>query len=137
MSQALIRSAFETRLKTWADGRTPALPVAWENREFAVPNDGARYCRAFLLPARTQSETLARTDRAYRGIFQVSFYMPIGPGAGAGEALAASLDEAFAHTFTQSSIRVWLRAPFSAAAPLQLQDRFVIPVSAPYEVHVL
>lgn len=135
MTQAIIREAFETRLKTWADARTPAIPVAWENVKFDPP--AGRYCRAFLLPARTQSVALSRVDREYKGIFQVSFYMNIGNGPSTVEGLIASLDAAFAHTFTQDGLRVWLTAPFSAASAIPEADRYIVPVSAQYRANTV
>jgi hypothetical protein len=130
MTQSIVRIAFETRLKTWADARTPALPVAWENVPFTPPV--GRYARAFLLPARTQSETLNRSHRAYRGIFQVNLCMAVGSGASGAESLLSSLDAAFAQTFTQGGLRIFLTAPFSAAAAIQAEDRYIVPVSAQY-----
>lgn len=135
MSQAIIRAAFETRLKTWADARSPAIPIAWENVPFTPPS--GRYLRAFLLPARTQSVLLEKTDREYKGIFQVSFCMPVGTGAGTFEGLLSSLDSAFAQTFTQSGVRIFLVSPFSAAPAIQEPDRFTIPVSAEYRANTV
>lgn len=134
MSQTIIRAGFETRLKTWADARTPAIPIAWENVPFTPP--AGRYVRAFLLPARTQSVTLAKTDREYKGIFQVSFCMPLGTGAGTFESLLSSLDSAFSVVFTQTFVDIYLLSPFSAAPAIQEADRYVIPVSAEYQANV-
>jgi hypothetical protein len=136
MTQAIIREAFETRLKTWADARTPALPYAWENVPF-TPTAGARYVRATLLPAPTLSATLDRGHRNYRGIFQVSFHMPVGIGAGAFESLLASLDSTFAASFTQDGVLVYLTKPFSAAPAIQDKDRYVVPVSCEYAAHTV
>jgi hypothetical protein len=132
MSQAIIRRAFETRLLTWANAQSPSIPVAWEAVEFTPPATGARYVRAFLLPAPTEATTLARTDREYRGVFQVTLCMPPNKGAGAAETLITSLDAAFAHTFTQDGMRIWLLRPFSAAKGIPEDGRYVVPVSAPY-----
>jgi hypothetical protein len=132
MSLATIRKSFETRLKTWADALTPAMPIAWENVTYTPPANTARYARAFVIPAPTEASTLARTDRVYRGLFQVSLAMPLNKGAGAAETLIASLDAAFAHTFTQDSLRIWLLTPFRPAAGMPQDDRWVVPVSAEY-----
>lgn len=131
MSQALIRRAFETTLKTWADALTPALPVAWENVPFTPP-DG-RYARAFLLPADTERLFLEGTGREYRGVFQVSLVMTLGSGAAAAESLLASLDAAFSVTITSGGLRVYLLTPFSASSPQPEEGRWVMPVSATYE----
>jgi hypothetical protein len=131
MSQAIIRRGFETRLKTWSDALTPAMPIAWQNKAFAPPT--GRYARAFLLPAPTQSNHLARTDRHYSGIFQVTLCMTLDTGSSAVETLIASLDAAFSHTFTQDGLRIWLTTPFYPAAPIPADDRHIVPVSAVYE----
>ena len=135
MSQALIRKAFESRLKTWADAQTPAIPVAWENVPFTPPV--GRYVRAFLLPLDTQYLSLDQVCKTWRGIFQVSFCMPIGTGAGSVESLTASLSSAFLSYFAQDSIAVYLLRPFSAATPIQEPDRFTVPVSAAYRVDTI
>lgn len=135
MSQAIIRRAFETRLKTWADALTPAMSIAWQNKSFSPP--AGRYARAFLIPAPTESRYLSRSDRHYTGIFQVTLCMPLDTGSNAAESLVASLDSAFAHTFTQDTVTVWLTKPFSAAPPIPSDDRYMVPVSATYEAIVV
>ena len=132
MSQALIRKAVETRLKTWADAQTPVIPVAWQNVGFTPPV--GRYLRAFVLPAPTQYTSLDQECRSWKGIFQVSFCMPIGTGSATVESLIASLDAAFASSFTQDGLRIFLLAPLSAAPAISEPDRHVVPVSAPYRV---
>jgi hypothetical protein len=130
MTQAIIRAAFETRLDAWATAN--GLTVAWENRAFSPP--ATAYARAKLLPARTDDLFFDGTGRDASGLFEVALYMPLGGGPGAGEALVASLDAAFAVSFTQSGLRVTLLTPMSAAAGVQVANRFVIPVSAEYRV---
>lgn len=132
MSQAIIRKGFETKLKTWADAQTPAIPIAWRNVAFVPPV--GRYLRAFVLPAPTQFASLDQVCRTFKGIFQVSFCMPIGTGSGTVESLVASLDAAFTDQFTQDGLRIYLLAPLSAAPAIDEPDRHVVPVSAPYRV---
>lgn len=138
MSQALIRAAFEQALNTWAAAQTPAVPVAWENVVY-TPTAGARYARAFLLPARTTSDDLAGAHRHYEGVFQVSLVMPLGTGPAAAEALIASLDSAFPLTapITSGSVKVFLLSPMSAAPALNEPDRFVVPVSCTYRADTI
>ena len=131
MTQALVRRAFETTLKTWADAQTPALPVTWENRAFEPPT--GRYARAFLLPADTESLFLDGTGREYLGVFQVSLVMTIGAGAAAAETLLASLDVAFPLSVTYGGLRVSLIRPFSASSPILEPDRWVVPCSCSYK----
>ena len=133
MTQARVRRAFETTLKTWADAN--GLTVAWENVTAEQPTTA--YVRAFVLPGNTQSDDLASLHRRYIGIFQASIVCPIGAGPGAATALADSLAAAFnpATPITVSGLDVWLSQPMSAAAGIQERDRWVIPCSAPYLAH--
>lgn len=130
MSQTIVRKAFESRLKAWADAQTPAIPVAWQNVAFTPP--AGRYARAFLLPATTESLTLDKAHRKYEGILQVSLCMVIGTGSGVVEALVSSLDAYFDDHFTEDGLRIYLLSPMSAAPALQDGDRYVVPVSASY-----
>ena len=133
MSDALIRAAFESRLKAWAAAQTPPIPVAWENVPFNPPK--TRYARAFVLPAPTVSLTLDRTHRQRKGVYQVTLVMPIGSGAGAAAALCASIDAAFpiGTLLTQGGLTVTLLTPFSPATAIQEPERFAVPVSAQYQ----
>jgi len=135
MSHALIRAGFETTLKAWADARTPAIPVAWPNTVFDPP-DG-RYIKADLLPAGTKKLFLDGSGRTWRGIFQALFHMPLETGAGSVESLAASLDAAFADSFTSGGVRIYLLEPFSIAAALDHPTRYVVPVSAEYRADTI
>ena len=130
MSQATIRKGFETKLKTWADAQTPAIPIAWPNVPFTPPV--GRYIRADVLPAATEYSSLDNVCRTWRGVFQVSFYMPLNIGSGSVEGLAATLATAFSFTFTQDGLVICLLKPFSVAPPLSLPDRYVVPVSTEY-----
>lgn len=130
MTQATIRKAFETRLKTWADAQTPAIPVAWENVAFTPP--AGRYLRAYLLPSKVPRLFLDGTGRTFRGVFQVSFYMPLDKGAGSAESLIASLDAAFDAYEEQDGLRVYLLSPFYPASGRADGDRWVVPASAEY-----
>jgi hypothetical protein len=130
MSQDIIRATFETTIKAWADAQVPAIPVAWQNVAFNPP--AGRHARVDVLPAPTKKLTVDGVGRTWEGTAQVVFYMPQGTGAGAVEALAASLDAAFPDSILHGGVRVFLLEPFSQRAPLPHQDRFVVPVCASY-----
>lgn len=132
MSDALVRAAFETRLKAWADAQVPPIPVAYENATFTPP--AGRYARCHLIPAPTLSEDLSGTHRLRRGIFQVDLCMPIGTGPSAASALAASLDAAFPliAPMTQGSIKVFLLSPLSPGPAIEEPDHYVVPLSCEY-----
>lgn len=131
MSQALIRKAFETRLQTWATAN--GIEVAWQNVQFE-PTVGSAYACVDLLPAKTNELFLDQTGRDYRGIIQVSLYMPAGTGAAAAEALVTSLDSSIAGSFTDGPIQVTLTAPLCAAPALAAADWYMVPVSGTYRV---
>ena len=135
MSHAKIRAGFEGALKTWADAQVPAIPIAWPNTVFDPPT--GRFIRANLIPADTKKLFFDGTGRTWKGIFQVTFYMPLGTGAGTVESLAASLDAAFADSFTYSGVRIYLLSPLSLAADLPNPERYVVPVSAEYRADTL
>lgn len=134
MSELLIRAAFETRLKTWADAQVPAIPIAFENVAFTPPQ--GRYLRAFILPARTVSRTIDGQNRQRKGVLHVSIVLPIGAGAGAATAIEAALEALFPLTepIVQGGVSVLMITPMCAAVGAsQEADRFVLPVSAQYQ----
>lgn len=132
MSDALVRAAFETRLKAWADAQVPPIPVAYQNVTFTPPT--GRYVRCWMLPAPTQSEDLGGLHRLRRGVFQVDLCLPIGNGPGVANTLAASLDVAFPLTapMTQGAIRVFLLSPLSQGPAMEEPDHYVVPLSCEY-----
>lgn len=137
MTTALIRSAFESVLATWAAAQSPEIPVAWQNVHFTPP--AGRFIESFILPADTESRDLAGQHREYRGIFQVSVNMPAGSGAGAGEAIADSLAALYPTNapLVVGSLRVFLLTPMSPAPPIVTDDRYVIPVSCSYRADTI
>lgn len=93
MSKRQIRAAFESKLNTWAAGKSPAIPVAWENVNFTPPF--YPYVRAFMLPADTDSLDLEGKHRSYIGIFQVNIIGETGKGPAQVERLAEELAALF------------------------------------------
>lgn len=131
MSNTLIRQAFETRLKTWADAN--GLAVAWENVEFD-PTTDQPFVQPMILPVSTKDLFLDQTGRDRRGIFQVNLSMPLGTGSKDVTALVDSLDAAFAGSFVQGAITVTRLSPMHPAPALPVANRYVVPVSAEYRV---
>lgn len=138
MSQKLCRQAYEARLATWAAARSPALAVSYENTQ-ANPATGATHLRASLLPAETASEDLAGAHRAYRGVFQVSLYVPINTGPGAAAGIADELAALFVLNarLTAGAITVQQISPASIAPALQVENYYVIPVSFQYRADTI
>lgn len=119
MTQARIRSAFETRLSAWAAARVPALPVAWEDVAADMPT--ADHLRAFLLPSPTTSRDVMGLHRSYRGVFQVSVFCPPGGGAAKSEAIAAELAALFTYPgyLVDASFTTRILSPMSISAAIE------------------
>lgn len=131
---AEIRYALESRLKTWADAQSPAIPVAWQNVPFTPPV--TRYLRAFLLPAETVTQTLDGDHRRYTGVFQVSILVPVGNGPGAGETIAEAIEALYPADLVlgDTSFDLYIVSPMSVYPSLQDSDWYTIPVSCQYRV---
>ncbi|MBT2333623.1 DUF4128 domain-containing protein [Variovorax paradoxus] len=132
MSEKLIRTLYEGRLKTWAAARVPALVVAWENVTMTPPT-GA-YLRAFLLRGDTTSRDLAGDNRHRVGVFQVSISCPPNAGPGAGESIAAELDTLFPMNLvlTSGSFSVTQTSPLRTRPAIVDPDRYTVPVDFEY-----
>jgi hypothetical protein len=135
MSNVVIREAFESRLTAWAALQVPPLPIAYENRTFSPPLNN-RYLRAYLIPARTESNYLAKTDRDYEGVFQISIVLPLSAGTKAASTIASALDALYAPSFIEGSTRVYLTSPMSEAQGIIEDNAYVLPVSCTYRVVV-
>lgn len=134
MSESVIFATMEATLKTWADAQSPALAVAWQNVDFEPPA-AASYLRAFALPSQTVSLDLARVNRTFTGVFQVSVYTPLSIGPQAARDIVEGLRTLFdpATPLTGSGgVKVWFRQPLSAAPAREERDRLHIPCSLPY-----
>lgn len=137
MSNKAIRALLETRLKTWADAQSPALPIAFENVPFTPPQDKT-YLRAFLLPANTDSKDLKGDHRLYAGIFQVTIVVPSGAGTGAAGTIAAALGVLFpVNLRLTSTLTVQMLSPMSESKAIEEPDALAIPVTARYRTDVI
>lgn len=131
MSEQLIRSLYEGRLKAWAAARVPALPVAWENVSFTPPV--GTYLRAFLLRGDATSRDLAGDNRHRVGVFQVNLVCPAGSGPGAAEGIAAELEALFPMNLilTSGTFSVTQVSPLRTRSALP-DDRYTVPVDFQY-----
>lgn len=66
MSTRKVRSALETRLKTFADANS--LKVAWENKGAVLT---VNHIQATLFPAPTQNPSLGVEHKRFRGVFRM------------------------------------------------------------------
>lgn len=133
MSNAIIRSALEGRLKTWADSQAPPIPIAFQNVAFTPPSQ-ARYMRAFLLPAETISDDLLGDHKGYMGLLQVSLCLPDGSGPSASDQLVSELETLFPGSLriVKSGLTVMITRPASAGPSMQEPGLYVTPVSIRY-----
>lgn len=133
MSHKIIRSLLETRLKTWAAARTPALRIAYQNVAF-TPNNGETYLRAFLIPAGTDSNDLAGAHRLYTGVFQITIVTSTGNGPSGAETIADEL--AILYPLNDRLVRNGLTAlimtPVEPGPELAEDTAFALPVSFQY-----
>lgn len=134
MTQEIIRAAFETRLKTWADAHS--LTVAFENVDFDPPDEA--YVRAWMLPAEPQSYGLDGKHRKYHGLFQVDLCMPLNEGGHPSQLLVESLDAAFPLTapMSQSGLSIWITSPMAATPGKNEAKHYVTHVSCGYRTDV-
>ena len=132
MSDRIIRSLFESRLKEWADTTVPKLEIAFEDVAFTPP-DGP-YLKAFLLPANPDSEDLEGKHIAYRGVFQVSVVTKSGSGRGAAGLIAEDIAALFPNNLalTKSDFSVFVRSPMGTAPALQGETTSMLALSFQY-----
>lgn len=131
MSDKRIRALLETRLKSWADSKS--ISVAFENVPFT--DTGSTYLRAFLLPARTISQSVAGDHRGYSGIFQINIVGDSGIGAGALHSIADSISALYPVNLRltdSTGFTVQVVTPSSESAGIAADGNFTIPVSLQY-----
>lgn len=134
MSDRIIRSLFEARLKAWADARVPKLVIAYEGSTFAPPAGGATYLKAYLMPGNTDSEDLAGKHVSYRGVFQVSVVTASGSGTGIAGAIAEEIALLYPNNLplTKADFTVYVRSPMATAASIQGETASTLPLSFQY-----
>ncbi|MCG6574871.1 hypothetical protein EGM97_09140 [Pseudomonas sp. AF32] len=133
MSHKIIRSLLEARLKAWADTRTPALRVAYQNVPFTPSNDET-YLRAFLIPAGTDSNDLAGAHRLYTGVFQITIVTPVGNGPSGAETIADELAALYPlnDRLARDGITALIMTPVEPGPELTEDTAFALPVSFQY-----
>jgi hypothetical protein len=137
MSQERINKALETRVNAWALAQVPPIPIAWPNVQFTPPT--TRYARAFIMPAATDSQDLQGLHRGYLGMLQVSLYMPLQQGPKGAITLADSLDAAFSLTtpILVDGLRVYITRPMASGPAMELDSRYMVPVSCRYAANTI
>lgn len=94
MSNAIVRAAFETRLKAWADAQNPKVPISFQNAPFTKPTS-TPWVECFLVPNDTLNTTLDAKRKTLYGVFQVNCWVQQGRGMGQGDALAQAIVDLF------------------------------------------
>jgi hypothetical protein len=95
MSTAAIQSLLNANLAAFAKAQSPALAVAYENKDFAPPQS-APYLRAHLLLSTPVAAALGSSAQDYqRGVFQVDVLALPDKGWGGAYPLADSIRTAF------------------------------------------
>lgn len=131
MSNAIIRAALETRLKTWADAQTPKVPVAYQGAPFTKPT-GA-FLEAFLIPNDTLHKEVSGQRKTYIGLFQINCWAPSGKGMGEVERLSQKVIDLF--PMLPKTGAVSIESTPSAERPIMDDSGWVIvPVTARYRM---
>ena len=79
-------------------------PIAWPNVPY-TPVNGTLYLRATILPANTETTTLASAGR-HTGIYQVDVFAPNGQGELAANQMADRIADHFAAQRNLSGLRI-------------------------------
>lgn len=137
MSQQTIRKAFETRIAAWAALLTPILPISYQNKTFAIPND-RRYGRCIVLPGRTDFRDLQTKVLEYVGVYQLDLSLSINTGTAEAHILAQSLNSVLPtdSPLVQDGMEIWIVSPMSEGPSQDTPNGYLIPISAQYRAVV-
>lgn len=132
MSISALHSLFNGHLAIFAAGQSPALQVAWENREF-TPSKGVVYLRPRLLPATPRAAGLgADAQDAQPGIYQIDVMGLQRDGWKSVAVLADKLRAAFYRGLRLNAAgeNTTIMVQSAAVGPAMSEDtRYKVPVS--------
>lgn len=133
MSIPLIRAALEKRLALL----TPVLSTSYENVPFSSTG-GVPYQRVNLMPATPDNSTMGGFMYREQGLFQVSLCYPLTTGPAAAEVRAQALRLHFRRgtSLTEGGLTVNIINTPRISPAIVEGDRFVIPVSVPWQCDV-
>lgn len=94
MSNTVIRTELETRLKQWADAQVPKIPISFEGVPFTKPTSGV-FLEAVLIPNVTLDTDVSASGKRRLGLFQVNCWAKSGKGMREVETLAQSVIDLF------------------------------------------
>lgn len=130
MSNSIIRSELESRLKTWADAQTPKIPIAFENVAFTKPTTGV-FMEAFLLPNITLNPEVSANRKRLIGIFQINCWAKSGNGMKTVEQLAQNVIDLFP-VMPKSNVVSIEETPNAEKHLLDSTGWVVVPVTIKY-----
>lgn len=131
MSNVDIRVAFETRLKAWADSRSPKLKIAYQNIAFTKPDDGSPFLECFLIPNTTQNREVSAKQKTFLGMFQVNVWVLKNKGMREAELIADSLRDLFPVVPKMGGLSV--ESPASVGRPVPDDSGwYILPILVNY-----
>ncbi|MES2262096.1 MAG: phage tail terminator-like protein [Pseudomonadota bacterium] len=136
MSDAIIRSAIEGRLKTWAQAQTPAIPIAFANSGYR-PVTGQRYLSGTLVPAITLNPSQGGKHKRYHGFYQVDVRVPDGGGTGDISTIAKAIEVLFEcpTTIPKDGLNVHInRTPSTGPGASDGAGFYMVPVTVWYDL---
>ena len=72
MTQRTLRNEVETKLKTWAESKSPVIQIAYENVSFTKPT--TTFVEVYISPAATVNPTVNAKRATQYGIIQINIY---------------------------------------------------------------
>lgn len=130
MSDLIIRSELETRLKTWADAQVPKVLISSEGVPFTKPTDGV-FLEAFLLPSATLNPEVSGVRKRQLGIFQVNCWAKSGKGMKAVEQLAQNVIDLYPLFPKAGNVSIE-QTPNAEPSILDTSGWIVVPVTIKY-----
>lgn len=141
MTTAAIQSLLNAKLATFAAAQSPALAVAYENKDFTPPQ-AAPYLRAHLLLGTPRAAGLGQNAQDYqRGIFQVDVLALPSGGWGPAHTIADRLRTAFARglrlTGAGATAGTEIVCASVSVGPAMNEDtRYKLPVSVNFYAYI-
>lgn len=142
MTIAAIQSLLNAKLATFAAAQSPALTVAYENKDYTPATPAKLYLRCFLLPATPRAAGLGTTAQDYiRGIYQIDVMGLPNTGWAAALEVADKLRTHFKRGTMLTSSGTFagteLVCESVAVAPAMAEDtRYKIPVSITFYAYM-
>ena len=130
MSNSIIRSILETRLKSWADAQVPKILFAAEGASFTKPTSGG-FVQPVLLPNGTLNNDLSGKRKTHVGIFEVRCWYPSGKGMREAEKLADNVINLFPLLPKIGSVSIE-NTPYAEQPELDISGWIIVPVMIMY-----